>query len=178
MSSAAEPPSGTRHPAGLAEAELLAQVEESRHRASGPGGQRRNKVETAVRLRHLPTGLQVEANERRSLEQNRSMALRRLRLRLALDVRLPINVETYQPSALWAERTGGNRLAVNEHHADVPSLIAEALDVTVSYEDDASAAAECLGVTSSRLLRVLRLEPAALGGVNQRRSARGIRPYR
>ena len=178
MSPANEPPSGTRHPAGLPEAALLAQVEESRHRASGPGGQRRNKVETAVRLRHLPTGLQAEANERRSLEQNRSMALRRLRLRLALDVRVPVDVDTYEPSALWVERTGGARLSVNERHADVPSLVAEALDVIVSCEDEASAAAACLGVTASRLLRVLRLEPAALGAVNQRRSARGIRGYR
>ncbi len=52
-------------------------------RASGPGGQRRNKVATAVRLTHLPSGVTVTASERRSRRQNREVALRRLKERLA-----------------------------------------------------------------------------------------------
>ena len=47
-------------------------------KASGPGGQHRNKTETGVRLTHLPSGITVTATERRSRERNKSMALTRL----------------------------------------------------------------------------------------------------
>lgn len=52
-------------------------------KASGPGGQHRNKTETGVRLTHLPSGITVTATERRSRERNRDMALERLMERLA-----------------------------------------------------------------------------------------------
>lgn len=53
-------------------------VEESFARSSGPGGQNVNKVETAVRLTHPPSGLSVLANEHRSREMNRRAAWLRL----------------------------------------------------------------------------------------------------
>lgn len=51
-------------------------------KGSGPGGQNRNKRMTAVRIKHLPTGIVVTASERRSQEQNKEMALERLRSKL------------------------------------------------------------------------------------------------
>lgn len=47
-------------------------------RASGPGGQHRNRRETGVRIRHLPSGIVVTATERRSQADNRTAALARL----------------------------------------------------------------------------------------------------
>jgi len=61
---------------------LLAQCEVQAHRASGPGGQHRNKAETAVRLVHLPTGVTVEGKDERSRTQNLRIALVRLRDKL------------------------------------------------------------------------------------------------
>jgi len=55
--------------------------------AGGPGGQHRNKTASGVRLRHLPTGIVVEATERRSQHQNRAVALERLSQKLAARAR-------------------------------------------------------------------------------------------
>jgi len=53
------------------------------YRAPGPGGQRKNRKETAVRLKHIPTGLTVVASERRSQAMNREVAFQRLQQKLA-----------------------------------------------------------------------------------------------
>jgi len=52
------------------------------YRSRGPGGQRKNKKETAVRIRHIPTGITVIATESRSQVTNRQLALKRLREKL------------------------------------------------------------------------------------------------
>ncbi|MGD0918783.1 MAG: peptide chain release factor-like protein [Thermodesulfobacteriota bacterium] len=61
---------------------LKKQVIVETYRSSGPGGQRKNKTETAVRLRHLLSGITVTATEYRSQAQNRKLAFERLRQRL------------------------------------------------------------------------------------------------
>src|SRR5204862_463400 len=63
----------------LTDDQLLAQCAVDTYRASGPGGQKRNKTSSAVRLRHHPTGLLVIAEESRSQHENKARALRRLR---------------------------------------------------------------------------------------------------
>jgi len=160
------------HPAALRGEVLLAECQTRRTRRSGPGGQHRNKVETAVVLTHLPTGVTAEASERRSQHENHARALFRLRVKLAMEVREPPSPNG--PSLLWNSRCRGGRVSVNPEHDDFPAILAEALDQVVKLGHDMPAAAAALGCTPSQLLKLLRLEPAALQQVNKLRTAAGL----
>ena len=61
---------------------LKKQVIVETYRSRGPGGQRKNKVETSVRIKHLPSGITVVATEHRFQSDNRRLAFERLRERL------------------------------------------------------------------------------------------------
>ena len=59
--------------------ELLRECEVETFRSGGPGGQHVNKVETAVRLRHTPSGVVVTCRAERSQHRNKVDCLRKLR---------------------------------------------------------------------------------------------------
>ena len=165
------------HPASLPADELLGQCQMRRLRRSGPGGQHRNKVETAVQLVHRPTGVVAEASERRSQAENRRVAAFRLRVNLALAIRCPVG-EASGPSPLWQSRLQGNRIAVAAAHDDFPCLLAEALDVLAACEADLRRAASRLHTNPSQLVKLLGSEPRALALLNGWRAERGLRPLR
>ena len=91
----------------LSDPQLLAQCEVDTYRASGPGGQKRNKTSSAVRLRHPPSGLIVIAEESRSQHENRARALRRLRQALYLKLREELPPEARTAAALAARQDYG-----------------------------------------------------------------------
>jgi hypothetical protein len=167
----------TNHPAAQPDEILLRDCDIRRQRRSGPGGQHRNKVETAVVITHLPTGIRGEASERRSQEENRSQALFRLRLNLALGIRSPSQTH-YVPSERWKKRCRAGRLVINPKHADFPALLAEALDVLSAAEMEARLAADRLACSSSQLIRFLQKEPRAMSLVNDQRRSSGKLVYR
>lgn len=141
----------------------------------------------------MPSGVRAEASERRSQHENREIAIARLRLRLALEVRsapLAPPVDTppgdapppgprEPPSALWrARRTNAGKLVVSEKHVDFPALVAEALDSLRGREHDVRAAAEDLGVSTSQLVKLLGAAQPALQRVNEARQRAGMAPLK
>jgi hypothetical protein len=144
----------------LSDAALLRECSQERYRASGPGGQRRNKVETAIRLHHRPTALTAQAEESRYLQENRIRALRRLRERLALELRAPFDL-TSPPSVpeFEAQRSPNGGLAVNRSNPSYPIVVATVLDALAASGGSYAKAAHALGITTSQLLRLLRSDP-------------------
>ena len=166
-----------KHPASLPSSELMNDCQVARTRAPGPGGQRRNKVETAVRITHSPTGLMASASERRNQHENQEMALFRLRLKLALELRYPIE-NVPQPSDLWQSRCRKGRIAVNSGHMDFPALIAEALDVLMARDWEPQSAAKWFSCSASQLIKLLKQEMKAMAWVIKQRISQGKLPVR
>ena len=161
------------HPACLSDERLLSECDVSRTRRSGPGGQHRNKVESAIVIEHLPTSVRGEASERRSQHENKAVALRRLRINLALAVRTADTLNK-KPSELWQSRCRGGRIEVSPNHADFPQLLAELLDVLMLVEFDLRRAAEHFACSSSQLVKFLKIEPHAFEQMNRQRQQRGL----
>jgi hypothetical protein len=155
----------------MARPDLLEDCDVTRQRRSGPGGQHRNKVETAIRLLHRKSGVTAEASERRSQAENLSMAIRRLRIHLGLSVRLPVSGE---PSILWRSRCRNGKIAINLDHEDFPTLLAEALDELASADWDLQICADRLGCSPSQLIKFLKKKSEALQLLNQQRAEQGL----
>jgi hypothetical protein len=162
------------HPAELDDDVLRSQCDVTTTRRSGPGGQHRNKVETAVVITHRPTDVRAEANERRSQHENAVVAWRRLRVQLAVKVRFP-RPAADGPSATWLRRMKGGISKVNPDNADFPALLALALDTIYASDLRMADAARSLQVTATQLTRLVAAAPTAFAELNRLRKERGLR---
>lgn len=160
---------------------LLAQCEVDRYRASGPGGQHRNKTESAIRLRHRTTGASAIGEDSRSQSENKLHALRRLRASIALTVREPMHLDGFTPSPRLAAFVGGGTAplgAKTRLTGEYWAAIAELLDLLVAGELEIAATAQRLGITTGALSKLLLHDEQVARTVNDLRRARGMRPLR
>ena len=161
------------HPASLSVNELEKECSFRRTRRSGPGGQHRNKVDSAVVITHEPSGIRAEANERRSQHENRKAAVNRLRIRLALLVRSIVNPSEC-PSKRWKSRISSKKISVSPEHEDFAALLAEAMNILQSKQFEVSKAAETLGISTTQLIRFIKTEPDAFSWLNSNRTKKNL----
>ena len=160
---------------------LIAQCEVDRYRASGPGGQHRNKTESAVRLRHRATGVSAIGEDSRSQLENKLHAVRRLRSAISLDVREPVVLDDYAPSSRLAAFVaagtaplGARTRVTGEYWA----AYAELLDLLVAGALEIAATAQRLGISTGALSKLILHDEQVGRAVNDLRRARSMRPLR
>ncbi|HKE18743.1 MAG TPA: peptide chain release factor-like protein [Kofleriaceae bacterium] len=164
---------------GLADAALLAQCGVDRLRGSGPGGQKRNKTESSVRLRHGATGLAALSGESRSQHENQARALRRLRERIAFDLREPVELDGYEPPAGLAALVGQETVRKSDRWLRSPEYLraaAELIDLYQAVGCSLGEAARRMAVRQSRLDRLVRVDPRLARKLGELRTAQRGRP--
>lgn len=165
-----EPSERLRARLELPDEQLRAECVVDTHRIGGPGGQHRNKTESAVRLFHRASGITVTGQERRSQHQNAANAILRLREAIAVRFRVPLS-----PQHVWPDtvRIQNARLKVAESNPAYFHVIALALDALAAFEGKPQPAADYLGVTTSSLVRFLADHDLAWREANQIRQKFG-----
>ena len=155
--------------AGQSDAVLLSQCEVDTYRASGPGGQKRNKTSSAVRLRHAPSGLIVIAEESRSQHANKAKALVRLRQAFYLHWRNECR-EQAKPTV-----GDGDRIDLRIKDPRFWPAVGVALDMLTACEGRVSTTAERLGTTTANLVDFLQTEPKVWQEANRIRTGFGLK---
>ena len=171
--------SEAKEPAGrtwllLTDPQLLIGCEVDTFRASGPGGQKRNKTSSAVRIRHLPTGLIVTAVESRSQHENRARALKRLREALALTQRNPVDSNAEPPPFVVNVLQQNPGLRISPRHEDYFLVIQHVLDLIQTYRGSVGDAAGRLGISTGQLVRFLKQDDKLWAQTNRVRADLGL----
>ncbi len=160
----------------LSDDALLAQCRLDQFRGPGPGGQKRNKTSSGVRLVHTPTGTAVTATEDRSLRVNKVHALQRLKLKLAVERREPIDLARFEPPDWFLSVRHQSRIAASRHHPLYAAVGGLMLDLLYALAGNPAAVAVNLGVSTTTVIRWLENEPSLWGAANSIRTDFGMKP--
>ena len=135
------------------------------YKATGPGGQKKNKTESAVRLTLKDTNISASASEERQQSVNRTRALKRLRMQIAMEMR--------EPAVNW-----DGQWNMNPKNPEYPAFAACLLDNIFACSWQISTAAENLGVSTGQLIRLLSRHDTIWQYINRERQKAGHKPLR
>ena len=147
------------------DSDLLKNCNFDEYQASGPGGQKRNRKYSAVRLTHLPTGIEVCSAESRSQKQNRSSALKKLRNLIAVTVR------SEDSPIIESSVIGLN-------NARYPLFLAKLFDELHSCEFRISEVAASMGFSTGKLVKLISRDTHIWQLINSERKKRGLNPLK
>ena len=154
---------------------LLRQCDVDTYRASGPGGQKRNKTSSAVRLRHAASGQLVIAEESRSQHENKARALKRLRMAIALNCRADFALDAPPPAVFSAHQRQNGSVEISTKNADFPLCVALGLDALNATAGRVKDAATLLGMGTAGLSDLLTRHPKVLDQANRIRQEHGLK---
>jgi hypothetical protein len=166
----------------LTDTQLLAECAVDTYRASGPGGQKRNKTSSAVRIRHQPSELLVIAEESRSQHENRAKALKRLRQAFFLKIREPLadgrpgQVDTH--GDLAKAKNADGRLHLGRKDPRFWPAAGLVLDVLAVTEARVGDAAKLLEISTGNLIDFLATDPKLWEEANHLRQKFGHKPLK
>lgn len=139
------------------------------YQASGPGGQKRNRKYSAVRITHLPTCLIAFSKESRSYHENRKRALRRLRKIIALTIRNDLPPEKFEIPEGIRELFRENKLQINQKNPLYPIFCATIIDALFLAKGVIRDTCALLKISSGQLGKILKKDRELLEEVNQLR---------
>ncbi len=147
--------------------------------ASGPGGQKRNRTYSAVRITHLETGITVIAEESRSQTENRQRAFGRLKKALALNIRQdPSSAQAKPHKSVRHLFDGKNAPLINTKNTLYPIYCATVLDFLHTARGKVSDAARALQLSTGQLNKLLRRDRDLLHAANSLRQLFGLKPLK
>lgn len=168
----------------LDDAPLLAQCEVHTYKSSGPGGQHRNKVSSAVRLVHKPTRVVAHGDDSRSQHENKRLALKRLRMNMALHIRHDVDIAAAPPpfvqECIFAPKGRGAEapkcLKIGTKDFRYWRVAAYLLDVLEACQGRISDAAAAIGITTGNFSSLLTAERHLLAGAQEIRKRNNLKP--
>jgi hypothetical protein len=149
----------------LSDEEFIKRCHIDFYKASGPGGQKKNKTESAVRLTLRDSTITASASEERQQSVNRSRAISRLRMQVAFELR--------ETAKVWE-----GQWDMNQKNPKYPQFIACLIDHLVKHSWKVSDAATNLSISTGKLIKILAKNDTLWQLVNQSRIKAGHKPLK
>jgi hypothetical protein len=159
----------------LSPVELLRQCRQARFQGSGPGGQKRNRVYSGVRVTHAESGLAAESVDSRASLRNLEAAVARLRMSLALSASY---LDRHPDECLAEVPQPTFRVGASASHEDYPRFLLRAMHRLAWHKGQVAAAAAALDCTASALTRFFKADKAAWARTRGIRAENGLHPLK